>query len=755
MKPIFLNKLELVQQIDENTPCCVIEEIAITHGLKYKSKQLNNIKYVKLLIQILTNNEIESIILPISEKKDLRLLARFVNPYVEWTTEDLIQSFHSILTFMNDPTWNNLPTGELGFPTPEKYNNILPSMLYRLGRDYGISMNLGMDINEMYDLVELGHQNIILHRNNILRKIENVESLEILNELSIFLDNNLKKKNNLICIHEICTFIKKRNKSFPSELNNQSSSSPSSSSHQIVSSHQILSSPSSSHQILSSPSSSHQILSPPSSSHQIVSPPSSSHQIVSPPSSSPQILSPSSSSHQIVSPYSSSHQIMSPPSSLENSSLFLGYKYIPPSPVLNGNVDIDNYSLQPDIIASINFQKMNELAINYNNMKKTWGGNWKPGLPGNIEQTIALAAIAYKLDFSKVKDPIREYRELTKYATMDMKGNINYNSYEPLDYILKTRWYSNNKEIDSPCLFECFNPKLPRSFYTYPMLCELSLKQGYNNEDILMDDPYVLLQTNCLLPTFYTGFQKKIRNKRTYITLDNINDINEDTVVCYGVRNESMDLFCYDELKELFESNKAFIHPVDNSNFSDIAIRKLFKICDINELKNIIDIVRDYQENMDDYTKQLLELYQKEDVSIQKLIIKTLRSLEHLSMYMRGWNKNDMYPTKEALVNDQLLVDLNVTNGFVEWENNCKSLSKYFDICNLPLMRYRENKFIRSNNSDDGLTIGERLYIVKKNDNITSCIRMSSNWLASSSYYYLYLLKAKLNYDIKDLANIA
>ena len=69
-------------------------------------------------------------------------------------------------------------------------------------------------------------------------------------------------------------------------------------------------------------------------------------------------------------------------------------------------------------------------------------------------------------------------------------------------------------------------------------------------------------------------------------------------------------------------------------------------------------------------------------------------------------------------------------------------------------MRYRNNIYSTATDVDDGKTIGERLKIVKSGISVSSCIRLTSNWFASTIYRYMTLLEIDPKFNIADLRNI-
>ena len=71
---------------------------------------------------------------------------------------------------------------------------------------------------------------------------------------------------------------------------------------------------------------------------------------------------------------------------------------------------------------------------------------------------------------------------------------------------------------------------------------------------------------------------------------------------------------------------------------------------------------------------------------------------------------------------------------------------------------YRKNSYIPSDDKESGLNIGQRIEIVKtgdREDNIFSCIRISSNRFAATHDRILSRLDKKKPFDISKLRNIS
>ena len=135
-------------------------------------------------------------------------------------------------------------------------------------------------------------------------------------------------------------------------------------------------------------------------------------------------------------------------------------------------------------------------------------------------------------------------------------------------------------------------------------------------------------------------------------------------------------------------------------------------------------------------------------------------------MYMRGWKVvSDNYPLSEKST------QIRESNA-VEIETNVhKSVKDVFDyldnftpeikkmLMGLPLYkRTNDKEFIISPDPDDGNSIFERLQFVisgDKHKNMKSCIRLSSNIILNTVYFYMTSLGLNEPFNINDLDYIS
>lgn len=382
----------------------------------------------------------------------------------------------------------------------------------------------------------------------------------------------------------------------------------------------------------------------------------------------------------------------------------------------------------------------------------------------NNVEAIVYAAIIHQLDLSEVDDPSREYLALTRLP------------YVPYHVEFQERIRSRVPGLNSPYLNECFNPYLPREFYSSNVLNELARKEGYKPEEIQTGDVYELLQVAVLSMTFYHGKYGQIKNTQTVTNLDHLSELNVHEVVCYGIRGQEMQAYTYAELKSTFETLRNFQDPVGvlGTQFSHLAINKLQGLAsnprDSNEspnhyqirlqLSQVIQSVKLCLDNTFRECTTLVETYRTLS-GIQKLQVQNaVMSLHRLAMFMRGWDGRSAMPLTSAPVhNRQGEIDIRVSEAIVEFEKCCDNLGSIgLRLSILPLLQHRDGRFVASTDQSDGLTIRDRLNIVKAgdhSDNISGCIRLTSNWLAATSHYLMNVLGMPLPYDIHQLAHIA
>ena len=186
---------------------------------------------------------------------------------------------------------------------------------------------------------------------------------------------------------------------------------------------------------------------------------------------------------------------------------------------------------------------------------------------------------------------------------------------------------------------------------------------------------------------------------------------------------------------------------------------------DINKLKvfgnvychrNLTKIIKSIEENENDYKYkggELRELYMNVEDDEKEKIVKVFQALMDLGFYMRGWDGKKDFPLLEAPVENQNEVDICVTqatNYFNVLLSKLEETSKR-KILDLPLQKYGNGRFIYNLDEVQGITVEKRLEIVKDNEKLESCIRLTSNWFLTTAFFYLSTLGFTPTWDINQM----
>jgi len=386
-------------------------------------------------------------------------------------------------------------------------------------------------------------------------------------------------------------------------------------------------------------------------------------------------------------------------------------------------------------------------------------------IPVTSSEAIWLAATIYRIDITKAIIPIEEYKNIQSSQGKE---------YVPSDSIMLNLYALNKNLID---LNKTWNPIIPDKCYGSDLLSHLVQEEGHivNGTDSLFNNQREKLELSFIDDTWYYGKYPNIINKETPFTYDIVEEIKSDSILCYGSRSESMTAFTVEEIYQLFKNNMNFVNPFNKPHcYSNLSMEKLKRICYNNQSReiyyNLLCIIKSIEFNMNetnDRIKRLHSYYNSSNISQRKLIEDCFMKLFYLTMYMRAWNgRSKIYPIERSIILDQDNIDRLVTISINDFEDSANKLSLHDEsndniILSLPLIKWNADtkEYISSTSIDEGLTIGDRLKIVRNEENNkvnpNSCIRLSSNWFASSVHRYMSILGMKELFDITKLKIIS
>ena len=319
-----------------------------------------------------------------------------------------------------------------------------------------------------------------------------------------------------------------------------------------------------------------------------------------------------------------------------------------------------------------------------------------------------------------------------------------------------------------------FRPHFPSVIYDKDELKKYCVQAGYTEIEIANQRPIELLHEGYVTENFYLGWQDSLTTNQTF----NFNSMDEKTnydYICFGVANEKLRPYIFEELIDIFGDSKRFINTVTGENYSPRVINKLKLLANreqdddesissyqmrrkLGETINFIDLLN---QDSSQIISKFARRYEDANSTIQKIVQDALAKLLAAAMYMRGWDGVKPYPIKEhqtlALENDEIRMATQITDSLIDFEVLSKQTPEYLSVQTLPLMIYRQDAFSISQETSEGLTIGDRIEIIRHgfNGGVQSCIRLSSNYLLTSVYYYMKYLNLDPKFEIQQIDHIS
>ena len=385
--------------------------------------------------------------------------------------------------------------------------------------------------------------------------------------------------------------------------------------------------------------------------------------------------------------------------------------------------------------------------------------------PRTNNEAVVLAALNYKIDLSMMQRPLLEYALLETQP------------YIPHDLRMR-RIVQRNSQILR--LDVNFNPNLPERLYSEADLRALVMSSGHQAVELITDSPYLLLQMSYATNNFYAGYYPNIVNSETLFSCDDISELDDHVLICYGSRITGLTALRYSELTQAFNNSRCFRNPLSNERARDHweiffpanAVRKLKTItsnpipgesqmaaAERNALYRAIVETELFADGNNIRCRELLEAFNSVDEMTKGCIRNALLKLFELAMFMRGWRRFTAFPISgNQSVTDQNQIDANVTEALNIFESTCAAMGPLGSmLLDLPLLDYRAGEYVASADASQGYTIRERLAIVKQGDNaatMNSCIRISSNWLAASAHRYMQVVAMPAPFEIESLRRI-
>lgn len=175
---IQLSCLEITGPLDENTPLCVLREVARAHRVNVyiRSSLEGGNRFVILdLIRELSDTAGSQpvITLPLNGQSDRAAVAHFINQYAEWPEGELRGALSTVRIYMQEAA---LPGQNFtyGIPIPGDTNRLSVCMLYRICRERNLPVRYHHTIDNLAAVVRILVQNTDISRSQMRDQVSRV-----------------------------------------------------------------------------------------------------------------------------------------------------------------------------------------------------------------------------------------------------------------------------------------------------------------------------------------------------------------------------------------------------------------------------------------------------------------------------------------------------------------------------------------------------------------------------------------------------
>lgn len=429
------------------------------------------------------------------------------------------------------------------------------------------------------------------------------------------------------------------------------------------------------------------------------------------------------------------------------------------------------------LMGNISHFNMGMVTRDYSIVKSPWENiTWEPNgvvNPRSSKEAVILG-LTKGYDLSLTDAPLLEYyfnKDRTDDEIYECVGKTTTHIHKINKLRLRFKLY--------------FNPLIPLQYYDRTSLIGFSWIEGidFNRSD---EDIYDDLCTRSLLDNFHHLLQPEVSKDEVETSRYLHQTFSEEdpvSVVSYGVlahnndeyvtkmRDGGVIAYTLDELIHMFKTYSDFTDPnfgLNGTTFPDYAIGKLMNISlgiiksdrvkketkdKANLLIQEIYRIKQYKQGLHDRVSKFKEVYDILDKEEQEKIVDAFKILLDAGMYMRSWEgPGHPYPITtikyrpieeiEDLVDETLSSFYRISNGLA------------VKLSDLPLYSYEKDRFNPSASVFEGITIGERVNKIMKGETVTesySCVRLSSNWIVSSAFFYLQLLDRRPFFIIEEM----
>lgn len=220
--------------------------------------------------------------------------------------------------------------------------------------------------------------------------------------------------------------------------------------------------------------------------------------------------------------------------------------------------------------------------------------------------------------------------------------------------------------------------------------------------------------------------------------------------ICPGYPLGDYVSYSYQELISTFLHYNEFVDPRSPTfkRFSTLEINRLcYLLSEIQPTDCLNDIIESINRRLIQHNECLMEMkrYIWKNMEIGE---EFFTKLLYIGMKMRGWSGMGPYPLRNK--DTYNIIDLDeILSELFTFHQECNN--RYFTLSQNFLFLHLNDTFQTSLFNEDGFTIADRINIILQNKNENACIRVSSNWLLSTTWYYMNTGLGQIPFHIEDL----
>jgi hypothetical protein len=265
----------------------------------------------------------------------------------------------------------------------------------------------------------------------------------------------------------------------------------------------------------------------------------------------------------------------------------------------------------------------------------------------------------------------------------------------------------------------------------------------------------------------FEGIHPWARNVVSPISLDEISPQDESFILSFGIEStHKFVAYTMSDVISSFSNYRSFVISIEDEMvyLSFRLINLLKSYCERNQLSEnhqslraAIRICETRNLCVNTHAQEMEQAIRNESAQVKTETVEALERLLQLGMYMRGWKVSDAtkngsrYPLASIETTfaegNQYEVDIYVTEALNLYETAVSNISSHVVrqfVRSSPLLRKIVTadtlvRFVPTLTEEQGYTIEDRVAIIRTGEagSVFSCMRMSSNFIVASAYYYL------------------